>query len=250
SAGVSSRLFKSSFAIIFKLFMDKDYANFLLRKTKEDYNLIAEDFSSTRQLIWPETRDLIDKYLAEGEKVLDLGCGNGRYFEYFKEKKVNYWGVDGSEKLIELAKKRYPGANFQIANALSLPFPDNFFDKIFCIAVLHHIPSEELRERFFQEAKRVLKPGGILIITVWNFRELKEFFLVSKAFISRVLGLSKLDFRDFWEPWGNKAKRYYHYFSQKELISLSQKANLKTKEIGIVKNAKGTRRNTYLVAEK
>lgn len=249
-AGVSGRFFKSSFAIISKLFMDKKYAEYLLSKTKEDYNLIAEDFSRTRQSVWPETINLFDKYLREGDKVLDLGCGNGRYFEYFKEKKTDYWGVDGSEKLINVARGRYPEARFQVADALTLPFSGEFFDKVFCIAALHHIPSKELREKFFQEARRVLKPGGILVVTVWDFKELKEFFLVLKSFILKISGLSKLDIRDFWEPWGNKAKRYYHYFSQKELISLAEKAGFKTRDFGIIKNEKGNRRNTYLVAEK
>ena len=229
--------------------MEKEYALYLLKKTKEDYNLIADDFSRTRSSIWPETKFLFDKYLIPGEKILDLGCGNGRYFECLKEKKTEYFGVDNSEGLIKIAKSRYPQADFQTSDALNLPFPADFFDKLVGIAVFHHIPSEEFRIRFLKEAKRVLKPGGILILTVWNFREAKEFFLYFKFIILKLLG-SKLDLGDFLEPWGKKALRYYHYFSKKELIRLTEKAELKVREIGIVKNEKGNRRNTYLVAEK
>ncbi len=84
-----------------------------MAKTRNDYNLIAEDFSTTRYLIWPEIKFLFDKYFFPGEKVLDLGCGNGRYFECLKKKKVNYFGLDNSEKLIEIAKARYPGPIFK-----------------------------------------------------------------------------------------------------------------------------------------
>ena len=53
-------------------------------KTAEDYNLIAEQFSRARPRIWNEMRFLFNDYLIEGEKVLDLGCGNGRFYELFE----------------------------------------------------------------------------------------------------------------------------------------------------------------------
>jgi len=230
--------------------MDKEYAQYLLNKTKEDYNSIAGEFSNARPNIWPETQALLDKYVLSGEKVLDLGCGNGRYFEYFKEKNINYFGTDISEKLIEIAKRKYPQADFQVADGLSLPFSDNFFDKIFSIAVLHHLPSKELRLQFLKEARRVLNSGASLILTVWNFKEFKEFFLVFKSVVLKLFGFSKLDFGDFMEPWGKNIKRYYHCFSQNELINLVKEAGFEVKEIGIIKNERGNRRHMYLVAAK
>src|SRR4030066_1624453 len=227
--------------------MDKDFAKYLLKKTKQDYNLIAEDFSNRRRMIWLEMQFLLDKYSLSGEKVLDLGCGSGRYFEYFKGKNVSYFGIDNSEKLIEIAKSKYPQVNFQVADCLSLPFSDNFFDKIFSIAVLHQIPSKDLRVQFLKEAKRVLKPGGSLFLTVWNFRKLKEFFLIFKSIVLKLLGLSKLDVGDFLEPWSKKTKRYYHYFTKNELIDLARKAGFEIKESGIIRNERGNRRNRYLV---
>ncbi|MDD2696985.1 MAG: methyltransferase domain-containing protein [Candidatus Pacebacteria bacterium] len=229
--------------------MDQNYAKYLLEKTRNDYNLIADDFSTTRSSIWPETQSLLDKYFFPGERVLDLGCGNGRYFEYLKEKRVNYSGVDSSEKLINIAKNKYPEADFKVADALNLPFPDDFFDKIVSIAVLHHIPSKGLRSQFFKEARRVLRPGGVLFLTVWNFRELKEFFIFLKFLVLKLFG-SKLDFGDFLEPWGKKTVRYYHYFTKKELTGLAEKVNFKIKETGIIRNERGNRRNTFLVAQK
>ncbi len=70
--------------------MDKEYAKYLLDKTRQDYNLIAEDFSRTRKEPWPEIKFLFDNYLSAGEKVLDLGCGNGRYFEYYNTHTVHF----------------------------------------------------------------------------------------------------------------------------------------------------------------
>lgn len=233
--------------------MDKEYAKYLLEKTRNDYNLIAEDFSMTRGSIWPETKSLFDKYFFPGEKVLDLGCGNGRYFEYLKEKKVNYFGVDNSEKLIEIAKARYPEADFQVTDALNLPFSDNFFDKVISIAVFHHIPSEELRISFLNEAKRILKPEGFLILTVWNwwdFRDLEGIFLIFKHAILKLFGKSKLDFKDVFDPWAEKTDLYYHCFTKKELKNLVKKVDFRIREVGILKRPRKKESNIFLIAQK
>lgn len=232
--------------------MDKDYAKYLIDKTRSDYNLIAEDFSRTRGRIWEETRFLFEDYLKEGDKVLDLGCGNGRYYELFKN--TEYTGIDNSEKLIKIAQNKYPKINFQVADSLNLPFEENSFDKIYSIAVLHRIPSKEFRLRFFEEARRVLKKDGNLIITVWRLPikqyNKKNIFLLLKHTILKIIGISRLDFKDILEPWGKKTEKYYHWFSQRELRRLAKKAGFKIKKSGITKNSRGTRKNIYLVAEK
>jgi len=231
--------------------MDQNYAQYLLAKTREDYNLIAEEFSSKRQEPWPEIKFLFNDELAFGDRVLDLGCGNGRFFEFCKDKNVDYLGIDSSEKLIGIAQKSHPQAKFQVADALSLPFPDNHFDKVYSIAVLHHIPSAELRLQFLEEAKRVLRPDGLLISTVWKFSQVKMRFLLFKFTILKLLGLSRLDLGDVLDPWGKtEIKRYYHRFSKKELIDLTKKAGFKMKKLGLVKNEKGNRQNIYLVTWK
>ena len=228
--------------------MKKEYAEYLLKKTKEDYNRIAEKFSKARSRIWEEVRFLFDDYIRPGDKVLDLGCGNGRFFEILKDKGIDYIGVDFSEKLIEIAKKRFPEAKFLVADALNLPFPNNFFDKVYAIAVLHHIPSKEFRQRFLEETKRVLKPGGLLILTVWKIKTKNNLLSVIKYTILKLIG--KLDWGDTFESWDKKIQRYFHIFSKKELKRLLNEANFKVLEIGIVRNERGNRNNIYLIAKK
>jgi ubiquinone/menaquinone biosynthesis C-methylase UbiE len=53
--------------------------------------------------------------------------------EVLKDKEIDYSGLDFSEKLIEIAQRKYPEANFQVADVLNPPFPENFFDKVFAI---------------------------------------------------------------------------------------------------------------------
>ncbi len=232
--------------------MDKEYARHLLEKTKEDYDFIAEDFSRTRSFVSPEFQKWLSKYLSSGEKALDLGCGNGKFYEVFNVNGVGYSGVDFSEKLIKIAKNNHPSGNFLVASAFNLPFPDNFFDKVFCFAVFHHIPSANLRLEFLKEIKRVLKPKGTLILAVWD---LNPFKMIITARWKRLLNFlsslenSKLDFKDFFIPWQNSCQRYVRYFNSGELKRLARKSNFKIKEIGILGSFK-KESNLYLVAEK
>lgn len=228
--------------------MKKEYAERLLKKTKEGYNKIAEEFSITREKILDEISFLFDDYVIPGDKILDLGCGNGRFFELLEDKDINYIGVDFSEKLIEIAKKKYPKVKFQVADALNLPFPNNYFDKIYSIAVLHHIPSREFRQQFLKEARRILKPKGLLILTVWKPKSKKNWSLFLKYTTLKLIG--KLERGDVFQSWGKKMERYFHLFSIEELSGLASEAKFKIIKKGIVENEKGNRKNIYLIIEK
>lgn len=235
--------------------MDKEYAKYLLKKTQQDYNLIAKEFSSSREKVWEELTFLKELILV-GEKVLDLGCGNGRFYELFKDKPLDYYGVDISENLITIAKSRYPGVKFKVIDGLNFPFPNNYFDKIYSIAVFHHIPSEEFRLRFLKEARRVLKPGGYFILTVWNlWKRKKGWKLLLKFALLKLIRKSRLDFGDVFLPWKNSqgkiiVQRYFHYFTKGELKKVVSQANFQIKKIGTFSRARGKENNIYLVIQK
>lgn len=139
------------------------------------YDEIGTHFSRTRQKTygtqsanWPVT----DKYLKRlkaGQVVLDIGCGNGKLVSGIPDG-VKYVGTDFSRTLLQEAKKLYPEHDFRFGNATDpkhwIKLPE--FEAIFCVAVLHHIPEKELQLKVLREAKRHLKAGGFLYLTVWN----------------------------------------------------------------------------------
>ncbi|MBU4205041.1 class I SAM-dependent methyltransferase, partial [Patescibacteria group bacterium] len=234
--------------------MRQNYAKYLIEKTKADYNLIAEQFSSTRSFFWQDLKPFLN-YTNFRDKVLDLGCGNGRLFNVLKEKRIDYIGVDNSESLIFEAKRNLPEAKFEVQDLLDLSFPENNFDKIYCIAALHHIPSKELRLKALQEMKRVLKPKGILILTVWNLWQKKTIWeSVIKNNLLKLIGLNKMDLNDILVPWKDKSgkvlvQRYIHLFIKKELKKLAKKAGFLVENIGITERPEHKDNNIYIICQ-
>lgn len=233
--------------------MDKSFAEYLLKEGAKNYDIIASDYARTRRY---NSQDLIGlAALAEpGEKVLDLGCANGRMVELFFPKNVEYYGVDISGELIEIAKKLYPAGHFQVGDALDIPFADNTFDKVYFISVLHHIPSKEFRQKCFSEINRVLKPNGQLVLRVWDLLKIDKGrrLLLKYAFL-KLAGRSKIDLFDLMMPWkdfqqNQKGERYFHLFRMGELKSLARSAGFKIEKIW--RGGKGKLANIYLIARK
>ncbi len=94
-----------------------------------------------------------------GERVLDLGCGYGWYTDFFARNGADAVGVDGSEKMIAIARERYPNSEFSLADIeKTLPFSDGGFDIVFSNQVLMDIEDADF---VISESERVLKHGGI-----------------------------------------------------------------------------------------
>ena len=248
--------------------MDKKTASEIIAKTKDDYNRMAVEFARTRGGLarrgptkpWRSRgesslpQDLLDlkRYIVKGDKNLDLGCGNGRFSELFEDE--DYVGVDVSEELMRLAKEKYPNREFVSINATNLPFPDNSFDKVFCLAVIHHIPSKQMRQAFLAEAKRVLKPGGLLILTAWYLLDKpKTWRELAKMALLKIAGRNKMDLGDILVPFKDSkgkvlAERYVHVFSVREMNQLVQSSEFKVESSGLV--SRGRNRNVEVVGRK
>jgi len=143
----------------------------IVEHNKHVYNTIAAHFSETRSWV---TEDLVElgQSVKDGDKVLDVACGNARLYQLFVEQGrvdgISYTGVDFSEELLNMARKRFPDIDVRLGEMQKLPFADNSFDIVFCLAAFHHLPKDENRLIALKEMARVLKSGGVVIMTNWH----------------------------------------------------------------------------------
>lgn len=108
----------------------------------------------------PHELNLIPK----NKKILDAGAGDGLFAKLLEEKGNEVICVELSDELIQLCEEN--GLKCVKANLNSvLPFPDNYFDVVFCGTVIEHLFDPW---KFFGESYRVLKKGGCIIITTSN----------------------------------------------------------------------------------
>ncbi|MDD4352844.1 MAG: class I SAM-dependent methyltransferase [Candidatus Nanoarchaeia archaeon] len=105
----------------------------------------------------------------KNKKVLDAGCGTGDYAILLQQKGATVFGIDLSKGMINYAKKSAKEKKlnifFQKADVCSLPFEDNYFDKIIIARVLGHVSNEDMKIAA-KELMRVLKPKGEIIVSM------------------------------------------------------------------------------------
>ncbi|MER5618880.1 methyltransferase domain-containing protein [Streptomyces sp. NPDC002215] len=96
-----------------------------------------------------------------GMSAVDVGCGAGRAVAELAERGVKAVGVDPSERMIAVARGRWPEADFRIAGAYGLPLTDASMDGYRADKVFHELAEPE---RALAEARRVLRPGGRIVL--------------------------------------------------------------------------------------
>jgi SAM-dependent methyltransferase len=99
--------------------------------------------------------------------LLDVGCGHGLIHPHLSDAGYRLTGIDVAESAIQLARRRNPHVNYDVYDGLRLPYADEAFDVLFTICVMHHVPVDQ-RDTFVSEARRVLRPGGTLVIFEHN----------------------------------------------------------------------------------
>jgi 1-acyl-sn-glycerol-3-phosphate acyltransferase len=140
----------------------------------------------------PPYKDLLNKILSildpqKGEKILDAGAGTGNLAVLIENKSAQVIALDFSKEALEIYKNKNPNATICLHDLTKpLPFDDNYFDKIVSNNVIYNIPREK-RLEVIKELKRVLKPGGLIVISNIhkNFSPLKIYLASIKESIKK-----------------------------------------------------------------
>ncbi len=111
-----------------------------------------------------EIAPLFLEVLPSHQPILEAGCGSGRWCAWFRKQGWESTGLDWSEALCERARKEIDGVSFVSGDMQETPFPDGTFGSVVALGSVEHVPEGPVRA--LKEFHRILKPGGIAIITV------------------------------------------------------------------------------------
>ncbi|HEX9252528.1 MAG TPA: class I SAM-dependent methyltransferase [Ignavibacteriaceae bacterium] len=131
---------------------------------KTDYSKIANTYNKRYDEnylvnIEKEIKDIIA--VNNYKNVLEAGCGTGRWISSLDGDDKNIFGLDYSFDMMKIRKRDKLKFNFVNADAVQVPFKNNFFDLIFCVNAIHHFPD---KEKFIRECRRTLSNNGTVAV--------------------------------------------------------------------------------------
>lgn len=203
--------------------MDQNKISDINKLNFEFYKKHAEEFSKTRQNPWQGWDKCLQILVKNNKKthlnVLDIACGNGRFYQYLTEnldRSIGYLGVDNNDYMLVEALLKYKLPEFRSLDALNnLNEVENQYDLITVFGLTHHIPGKEFRMSWFKQLPNLLNNNGILIVTFWNLSEDDRFKKAQKS--------EDLEEDDYFYGWGDsKDKRYVHIYSEDEINHIKE----------------------------
>jgi 2-polyprenyl-3-methyl-5-hydroxy-6-metoxy-1,4-benzoquinol methylase len=221
--------------------MDSNTTARLIEINREFYTRFGESFSATRHRIQPGVHRVL-AMLKGDETILDLGCGNGGLARELARRghRGSYLGVDFSLPLLQEAESqsenfsaRFIQVDLTQLSAFSdqLSVPDGW-SVITAFAVLHHIPSMELRLKILRTVYQLLKTDGVFIQSNWQFLNSEKLKARIQPWESAEVPTSEVDAGDYLLDWrsGGKGLRYAHQFDDEDLDELAKASGFRIME--------------------
>ncbi len=231
--------------------MDEKTVRALGAINRDFYLNSAAAFSETRRDAWPGWKPLAgwieDRLPDRALRVLDVGCGNGRFGAFLADalperaSDIDYCGLDASAPLLHSVRaRRLPvaAAEVLLGDLIETPLDSLLADRAFSLiavfGLLHHIPSERKRTALLVSLARRLEPGGLLALAFWRFDDFERFRVRRKAFeewnrdAPEAIDLSQLEPGDTLLRWGEEPDvvRYCHHVDDAEAERLLEAAGL------------------------
>ncbi len=146
----------------------------------------------------PDSNELVVKLAGLGpdDRALDIGCGPGAAVRNASEIAREAVGVDRAEKMLEIARKRSagrPNVRFEVGAVESLPFAENEFDAAWSVHAFHHWEDQEAG---LAECRRVLVPGGRLLIVEKDVKKSKGHGITSAGIDEATVSLRQAGFAE------------------------------------------------------
>ena len=202
------------------------------------YNSEAKKYAETRKKFWREEKAILDAITPLFEewkkiRVLEFGCGSGRFATLLNQNfsgQFDYVWIDLSHELLTYASKDNPNLTFFQWDITKLVknFEQESFDLIVWTSSFQHIPTTKERSFLMKNFYRLLDYDGMLLMTNWSLSKWfarKNRKIVLKAKILSWFKFNKLKSRDLLVPRTDSDwkiyKRFYHFFSLRELEKLS-----------------------------
>ncbi len=146
---------------------DQNIDHETVRSFGEEWNKFSSFSADDIQTAGDQYFDIVDDSMVNDHSlVLDAGCGSGRWSKYLSERARFIEAIDPSESVFAAAQLTREAGNIRITHAGidNIPFPDNTFDFVFCLGVLHHIPDTQAA---LEKIVRKLKSGGHLLLYLY-----------------------------------------------------------------------------------
>jgi ubiquinone/menaquinone biosynthesis C-methylase UbiE len=137
--------------------------------TQSSYDRVAKQYAEQYLHEFdhkPLDRELLDRFASRVKgkgRACDLGCGPGQVARYLHEHGLDVMGIDLSPGMVEQARQAHPGIEFQQGDMAALPLADESLAGIAAFYSIIHIPRGNVTT-VLQELKRVLLPGGVLLL--------------------------------------------------------------------------------------
>ena len=222
--------------------MDSGTAARLIEINQDFYTRFGDSFSATRHRLQPGVRRMLER-LDGDESILDLGCGNAEVARELAKRAHHgpYLGLDFSLPLLREAESLPEGfsARFMQVDLTQL---STFSEQLLAIgnwsvitafAVLHHIPSHQLRLALVNTIHKLLKHDGRFIHSNWQFLNSEKLKARIQPWEAAAVSELDVDAADYLIDWrsGGRGLRYVHHFDEGELRALAEAAGFQIKDV-------------------